>query len=94
MNLPKLSFTARKIHRLSLIFVVVLGLLQMVTGITMKYPTIFSFFDQGFVRLLHFTLADWFALFFGIQMLTGLIMYFIPILIRRMQQKPPPPPSV
>ena len=90
MNIGKLSYYARKVHRWSLWFVVVLGLIQMVTGLAMKYPTVFPFLDQGSVRLLHFQTAGYFALAFGVQMLTGLIMYITPWLLKKMTAPPPP----
>lgn len=93
MNLPKLSFYARKVHRLTLLFIVVLGFLQLVTGLAMKYPSWFGFLDQGTVRVLHFDLAGWFGLVFGIQMLTGIIMYVVPMLIRKSQQNKQTPPQ-
>ncbi len=86
MDIGRLSYYARKIHRLSLWFVVVLGLAQMITGLTMKYPSWFPFFDQNSVRLLHFELAGWFALVFGVQMATGIIMYLTPWFLRRRSQ--------
>lgn len=90
MIIGKLSYYSRKIHRLSLWFVVILGLIQMITGLTMKYPVWFPFFDQGSVRLLHFQTAGYFALAFGIQMLTGLIMYIAPWLLKKFRTPPPP----
>ncbi len=90
MNIGKLSYYSRKIHRLSLWFVVILGLVQMVTGLTMKYPEAFPFFDQPSVRLLHFQTAGYFALAFGIQMLTGIIMYITPWLLKTFRKSPPP----
>lgn len=77
---------SRKIHRWSLWFVVILGVVQLVTGLTMKYPQLFPFIDEPSARLLHRQTATYFALFFGIQMLTGLIMYIIPWLLKRFRK--------
>ncbi len=82
MDPGKLSYYSRKLHRWSLIFVVVLGLIQMTTGLAMKYPGWFPFVDQGGARLLHFQTAGYFALAFGIQMITGIIMYITPWLLK------------
>ena len=82
MDLGKLSYYSRKIHRVSLWFVVILGLIQMVTGLTMKYPNLFAFFDQGEIRILHFQNAGYFSVAFGLQMLTGLILYATPWLLK------------
>lgn len=73
---------SRKIHRWSLWFVIVLGLVQLVTGLTMKYPQLFHFIDEPTARGLHRQTATYFAVFFGIQMLTGIIMYITPWLLK------------
>ena len=86
MNIGKLSYYSRKVHQWSLWFVVGLGCVQTFTGLTLKYPSWFSFIDQERVRLLHVQTAGYFALAFGIQMLTGLSMYFTPWLIKRQQK--------
>lgn len=90
MDIGRLSYYARNIHRLSLFFVIALGLTQMITGLSMKYPEWFPFMDQGAVRLLHFQTAGYFALVFSIQMLTGIIMYVTPWLLKifRKPQQP------
>lgn len=62
----------------------------MTTGLTMKYPQVFPFFDQTSVRLLHAQTAGYFALAFGIQMLTGIIMYLTPWLLKKFRTSPPP----
>lgn len=78
MDIGKFTYYSRRIHRLSLLFVIILGLIQMLTGLTMKYPGWYPFFDQTATRLLHFQTSGWFAFAFGIQMITGIIMYFSP----------------
>ncbi len=87
MNLGKISFYARKIHNWSLLFVVVLGLVQMITGIVMRYPTTFSMIDEVASRMLHFQTATYFSIAFGVQMTTGLIMYVTPWLLKRLGQR-------
>lgn len=86
MDIGKLSYYSRRLHRLTLWFVVVLGLVQMVTGLALKYPQL-TFFNQGSVRLLHFQTASWFTIAFGIQLITGMVMYFIPMIIKYKQKK-------
>ena len=93
MNIGKFSYYSRIVHRLSLIPVVILGLIQMVTGLAMKYPQWFSFLDQTAVRLFHFQVAGYFSLVFAIQILTGLTMYCVPWVIRKMRKPLPPPLS-
>ena len=86
MDIGKLSYYSRKLHRWSLLFVIVLGLVQMMTGLALRYPEFFSFLDQGSMRLLHFQTASYFSIAFGIQMLTGVIMYLTPWLLKRMSK--------
>lgn len=88
--MSKLFALSRKLHRWSLLFIVVSGLIQMVTGLAMKYPTLFFFIDQQWARLLHFQTAGYFALAFGIQMLTGLIMHITPWIIKKFRSSSPP----
>lgn len=81
--MAKLSYWARKIHRLSLWLSVVLGLIQVATGLALKYPSLLPLIDQNSARLLHVQTAGYFAAVFGIQALTGLIMYGAPWLLKR-----------
>ncbi|OGG24033.1 hypothetical protein A3A79_02450 [Candidatus Gottesmanbacteria bacterium RIFCSPLOWO2_01_FULL_43_11b] len=82
MNIGKFSYYCRKIHRWSLWFVVILGLIQMTTGLTMKYPNFFSFFNPSSARALHSQTATYFVIAFSIQMFTGLVMYITPWILR------------
>lgn len=59
----------------------------MITGLAMKYPEWYPFFDQAGTRLLHFQAASWFAFVFGVQLVTGLIMYLVPVIIKYQQKK-------
>lgn len=86
MDMGKLSYYSRKIHRLLLFFVVTLGLTQMITGLIMKYPDVLPAIDQGSTRLLHFQTATYFSVAFIAQMLTGLVMYVTPWIIKRIQK--------
>ncbi len=91
MDLGKLSFWSRKIHRVSLWFVVVLGLIQMGTGLMLKYPTVLMVADAGAVLSLHVTTAGYFAVAFSVQMITGVLMYIIPWLLKLRNQRSVPP---
>jgi len=82
MDIGTFSYYARKIHRLLMLFIVVLGLVQMVTGMSMKYPGMIPFMDSTAARLLHNQTATYFSFVFGLQMITGLVMYLAPTLIK------------
>lgn len=90
MNLGKLSYYARKIHRFLLLFVIIFGLIQMVTGLAMRYPKMLPMIDQGAALSLHYKTATYFAIAFGLQMLTGIIMYLTPWLIKTFRRPPEP----
>lgn len=87
MNLGKLSYWCRKIHRLFVLLMLVVGFLMMSTGFTMKYPEL-SPFDPDQARLLHNTLSSYFAIVLAVMMLTGLVMYITPWLLKRTQKAP------
>jgi len=93
MDIGRLSYYSRRVHRVVMLFVIVLGLIQMATGTAMKYPQLFPFVDQSAVRLLHFDVATYFSIAFVIQIVTGIIMYIAPKLIKALR-KPSPPPTV
>lgn len=86
MDIGKLSYYARRLHRFVLLLVVVLGLIQMITGLTMRYPEALPMIDQGQARLLHFQTALYFSVVFGLQMITGLVMYLAPWLVKRLNR--------
>lgn len=91
MNVGKLSYYARKIHRLLVILIVMSGLVMMTTGATMKYPEL-SFIDPIQARIIHNLVSTVFSFIFGGMMLTGLIMYCTPWIIKKFQKPSPPPP--
>lgn len=88
MNLGKLSYFSRKIHKWLVLLILIIGTGQMTTGVILRYPTIFPFTLQSPARDIHFFLATWFSIVFGLQMITGLIMYATPWLIKRFQKPP------
>lgn len=69
---------SRKIHRIALFFVVVLGLLQMITGIMMKL----NLGDIVSARVVHNANSIFFSVAFFVQMMTGLYMYIHPWVVR------------
>lgn len=73
---------SRKIHRLALFFTVGLGLVQLVTGIMMKFTVSFPFLSLFTARVVHNVTSVYFAVAFGVQMLTGLYMYIHPWIVR------------
>jgi thiosulfate reductase cytochrome b subunit len=93
MDIGRVSYYSRRVHRVVMLFVIVLGLIQMATGTVMKYPQLFPFVDQTSVRVLHFDVATYFSIAFVIQIVTGVIMYMSPKLIKALR-KPSPPPTV
>jgi cytochrome b subunit of formate dehydrogenase len=88
MDLGKLSYWSRRIHRLSLWFVMISGLIQMITGLTQKYTEFFSFIDLGIAISVHTFNSIIFVFFFLISMITGLIMYVTPWLIKHLNRPP------
>ena len=91
MNIGKLSYYARKTHRILMILIIVTGGIMMATGMTMKYPDL-SPIDPQAARQIHNTVSTAFGLVFSGMMLTGLVMYMTPWFIK-IYQKPIPPPK-
>lgn len=82
MDLGKLSYWSRRIHRISLWGISVLGLVQVLTGLTLKFPSLFPFIDFAWALQIHILNSVYFAAFFLLSMITGLIMYFTPWLLK------------
>jgi hypothetical protein len=80
---------ARKIHRILVLIISVLGIVMGVTGIFLKYTSwvmIFGF-DLGLMRSLHNNLSPFLSIILMFMIVTGLILYFVPILLKRSLQK-------
>jgi hypothetical protein len=92
MNLAKLVILSRKIHRLMVWLMLIIGGTMMVTGLVNLYPNILWFIPPGTSIWLHVTFAPYFAIILALQMLTGSIIYFYPKL-QRWFRKPSPPPQ-
>jgi len=95
MSLSSLYLWAKKIHRWSLLVIILLTLIMAGTGTLMKYPGLGELVnaDFGLVRYVHREMSGWFSLAMAIMILTGLGMYFIPEIIKS-QQKQNLPPTV
>ena len=91
MNIGKLSYYSRRIHRLLLLGIIVIGLIMMVTGSAMKYPTLVPI-DPMQARMLHNAVSTIFSFVFMGMMITGFIMYITPWIIKRSQKQPTQPP--
>jgi hypothetical protein len=91
MNLAKLVIFSRKIHRLMVWLMIVIGGTMLVTGLVNLYPEILFFIPPGQAAYLHVLTAPYFAIVLAVQMLTGSIIYFYPRL-QRLLRKPSPPP--
>lgn len=89
MDIGKISYYCRRIHRISLWGITGLGLIQVVTGLTLKYPNTLFFIDPVAARQFHLVTSTYFAIFFLISMVTGLFMYFTPWLLRMTRKNPP-----
>jgi len=82
---------ARKIHRLCVLGMVVFGLIMGTTGSLMKYaqfvvvamPSV----DLLLARKIHNTMSPFFAIIFGIMMVSGGYMYLYPWFLKRSQKK-------
>lgn len=82
MNIGKMSILARKIHRITLFFILILGLIMMLTGTAMKFPELVPFVDSLQARRTHSIVSTFFSTSFAIMAITGLIMYFTPFLLK------------
>ena len=83
INLYVLS---RKIHRILVLIISVIGLLMAGTGIMLKYTFIserLTFIDLGLIRFLHNNLSPYFAIVFFAMFITGLFMYLFPLLQKK-----------
>ncbi|GEM_PF-3050677 len=80
----------RKIHKFFAVVVVGVGLFMMVTGLIMKYATVFagfSFINFILIRGWHNTASVFFSVALACMMLTGAGVYFLPIIIKHRRKK-------
>jgi len=79
----KLHFLSKKIHRLFVLIITVLIVVMAVTGTMLGHPSWFVSFDLGMVRFVHNRLSDYFTVVLVLMLVSGLYMYFFPILNKR-----------
>jgi hypothetical protein len=94
MMLGKLAVYARKIHRILVLFITVLGVVMAATGLTMDEAgesgnSLFPFIDYRFARRIHGSLSTYFALVLGLMIATGLYLYLYPWLQKTFRKSPP-----
>lgn len=78
----KLYLFSKKIHRVLVLIITVIGVLMSITGVLLKYTFIstkFSFIDLGLIRFIHNNLSPFFVIIFFGMMITGIIMYLFPL---------------
>ena len=84
--MANLYILSRKIHRILVLMISVIGLLMAVTGIFLKYTFIsekLTFIDLGLIRFLHNNLSPYFVIVFLGMLITGLMMYIFPFIIKK-----------
>lgn len=95
--MTKIYLFSKKIHRWLVLAVSALGLFMMVSGIFLKYPVFvmnnLKFIDLGLVRYLHNNISVVFSAALFLMMLTGLLMYFLPWLMRKKSVLSSAPPT-
>jgi len=86
--MTNLYILSRKVHRILVLVISVVGLLMAITGILLKYTffaTKFNFIDLGLVRYIHNNLSPYFTIAFFGMIITGLILYFFPFVKNKQQ---------
>jgi hypothetical protein len=80
---------SRKIHRILVIIISILGFVMMTTGTIIKFPEIFVSFGINvyFMREIHNTFSIFFSIIFFGMAVTGIVMYVYPILLRKSSTK-------
>lgn len=91
MNIGKLAYISRRIHRVLLFIIIIIGIIMMITGATMKFPDLVPF-DQIQARIIHNSVSAIFSIVFTGMMVTGIIMYITPWIIKRSQKPTAQPP--
>lgn len=75
----------RKVHRLLVLVMTVSISIMAFTGILLKYPKITSVlpFNLAIIRTLHSTASPLFTIVLVLMMISGVVMYFYPIIRNR-----------
>lgn len=93
----KFYLFSKKIHRLLVFVVIVLGLFMMASGLMLKYTAFvidnLKFIDLIMIRYLHNSVSVIFTAVLFVMMLTGVLMYFLPMMIRKKSVAAPAPPT-
>jgi hypothetical protein len=93
--MSKIQYWLRLLHRVFVIIISTVSLVMAGTGIAMKYPNIVlrlvPVLDLGMVRSIHNQLSFVFTFVLFCMVISGLYMYFYPIIIKRIPKKPFPP---
>ena len=90
MDIGKLSYYSRKVHQFCLLFIIIFGLIMMLTGTAMKYPQLVPFLDPTQARMTHNTVSTYFSIVFAIMMATGIIMYLTPWILKTFRKPSKP----
>jgi hypothetical protein len=94
MSLQVIYFWSKKIHKVSMWVVVVLGSWMMLSGFLMHRELEGSSLPAGievdFFRFWHNALSQYFLVFLLAQMVTGLLMWGVPKLLSAKPQRPGP----
>jgi len=80
--MTNLYLFSKKIHRILVLIIFVIGILMGITGIFLKYSFIaakFTFMDLGLMRYIHNNLSPYFFIVFLGMLITGLVMYIFPL---------------
>ncbi len=75
---------SKKVHRIFVLIIIVLGAIMAVTGLDLKYPIVQ---DNGVLRFVHNNLSPFFTIVLAIMALTGAYLYFYPWYTKRKAQK-------
>lgn len=86
---------AKKIHRLLVLLIIILGLIMVITGTLLKFTIItreyLTSIDLVQVRSLHRATSTYFSITFGLMMMTGAWMYGYTIYKKMTATKQKPP---
>ncbi|MFA5126808.1 MAG: hypothetical protein WC465_02280 [Patescibacteria group bacterium] len=77
MNIYLIS---RKVHRYLTLVTACSGLIMMITGLILKYPHLFDFLNFSLAQYLHNQMSIIFGILLLGMAISGLIMYFLPII--------------
>jgi len=81
-----LFLLSKKIHRLLVILIILLGIIMTITGYMIKVRLYFPF-DPRAIRMIHSTISLYFAGVLGAMSLTGLYMYLFPYLGKKQEEE-------